>query len=701
MGGDGTRRARSAAAAWLGVLVLAGGCNSYTVELAAPATLAPQHQFRVGAAREEITPIPGVPMGGYGFIGKTARGFWTRLWANALVLEDGDGTPLVLVSCDLWSMPGGLGDEVVARVQADPRGQGIGREHVVIAATHTHQSPGAYSSSVGYNVMAAPTTGYDPALFDFLAGRISRAILRAAAARAPATMHWRDGYLTRFVRNRALPAFVRNPEDETADFLGTANGAPYCDLRTPVADRAACRAVDATVTVVRFERAGAIVGAAVFAALHPTAVGNDLAVYSSDVFGVAGIHATQRLRHGDTIPILAFFNGAEGDVSPDWRMQDGPNALTLGRRLADEVVALASGGTSVRTPTIRHAFARVTVAGACRTDTDGDARCAASRPMVGRATLAGATDGRTHSLPWLFREGVTRTALGPQGVKVPALDPGIGWLRLPLSWLLMLPVRGPTAAPLGVYRLGPLAIATLPGEFTTMMGRRIAQSVARALPSAERVLLAGLANAYLSYFTTPEEYAGQFYEGASTLYGPESGPIVEDALTRLAIAVESGDPRPPATRESIAYTPGPTRAFGLDDVDVPSRSDAGLARLLREPPYDDVGPPYPSICWRGLAPMFPDVHLPRVLVEIGDTDGTTAERWRPLPGADNAGTQIVTVASARPDGDVDWRALWMPPPDVADDARLRLTVIPLAGAPVHGAPFALDDHELVSGCDTP
>jgi len=706
----------------LGVAALLGGCKTYTVELSVPETLLPSHELRVGAAREEITPVPGLPMGGYGFIGQTARGFWTRLYANALVIEDPDGTPLVLVSCDLWALPGGLADEVAARVRADSRGLGIGREHIVIAATHTHQSPGAYASELGYNAVAGPESGFDPALFDFLATRISRAILRAANTRAPATMSWRDGYLARLVRNRSMDAFHRNPESETSDFVGPGSAAPYCDLRTPVADRDACRAVDATATVVRFERDDTIIGAAIFAAFHPTAAGPGVAVYSSDVFGIAGIHAARQLQalDGGDPPVLAFFNGAEGDVSPDWRQQDGPHALALGRQLGAAVTQLAEGGTREEAVAIDYAFERFELAGACHRDAEGTERCAASRPVVGRATLAGASDGRTHSWPSIFRPGVTRTSLGPQGVKVPAMDPGFGWFRLPLSALIMLPVRNPTNAALGVYRLGPLAIATLPGEFTTMMGRRIAVDVARALPSTKRVLLAGLANAYMSYFTTPEEYEGQFYEGASTLYGPESGPVIGAGLARLATMVEGGKRTRQPRNESIAYSPGPERLFGLEDVGTPHVSDEGLGHLLHEPPYDQ-GQSYPSTCWTGAAPRFPDVQLPTVAIEIADDD-----TWSPLAGADNFGTDIITVASPRDDGTADWRAIWMPNPTVPRNARVRFVVRPVessaddgaddgtdtdgpddtdteapdgaARAPIHGAPFTLDGADFASSC---
>jgi neutral ceramidase len=48
--------------------------------------------------------------------------------------------------------------------------------------------------------------------------------------------------------------------------------------------------------------------------------------------------------------------------------------------------------------------------------------------------------------------------------------------------------------------------------------------VERALARAadEPVVVAGYCNDYASYLTTPEEYALQDYEGASTLFGPNT-----------------------------------------------------------------------------------------------------------------------------------------------------------------------------------
>ncbi len=68
---------------------------------------------------------------------------------------------------------------------------------------------------------------------------------------------------------------------------------------------------------------------------------------------------------------------------------------------------------------------------------------------------------------------------------------------------------------------------------------------ARAMPGVRRVVLAGLANEFIQYITTPEEYGQQSYEGASTLYGPNEGTFLVERLTELgaALATKAGRAR--------------------------------------------------------------------------------------------------------------------------------------------------------------
>ena len=60
----------------------------------------------------------------------------------------------------------------------------------------------------------------------------------------------------------------------------------------------------------------------------------------------------------------------------------------------------------------------------------------------------------------------------------------------------------------------------------------------------------GYANEYASYFTTPEEYGAQHYEGGTTVYGPASGPFLTTSLADLAGRLARGRPAPAPTRST-------------------------------------------------------------------------------------------------------------------------------------------------------
>ncbi|MCA9687387.1 MAG: hypothetical protein KC457_34820, partial [Myxococcales bacterium] len=122
-----------------------------------------------------------------------------------------------------------------------------------------------------------------------------------------------------------------------------------------------------------------------------------------------------------------------------------------------------------------------------------DARALPMLELAGRALLAGAEDGPTR-----FRarspEGQTveRHRRPGQGPKKPAVPPALFSLVFPGNMV-------PQDVPLSLHRLGPLTIAGLPGEFTTVLGMRIRQAIAASdAPGTPRPLLIGLAGEYMS-----------------------------------------------------------------------------------------------------------------------------------------------------------------------------------------------------------
>lgn len=74
-------------------------------------------------------------------------------------------------------------------------------------------------------------------------------------------------------------------------------------------------------------------------------------------------------------------------------------------------------------------------------------------------------------------------------------------MNFPFQWQ-------PEIVPTHLATIGQLAVACVPGEFTTMAGRRLRTALRNRLGLADdtHVIIAGLCNEYSDYITTPEEY---------------------------------------------------------------------------------------------------------------------------------------------------------------------------------------------------
>ncbi|KAK8990337.1 hypothetical protein V6N11_009040 [Hibiscus sabdariffa] len=121
-----------------------------------------------------------------------------------------------------------------------------------------------------------------------------------------------------------------------------------------------------------------------------------------------------------------------------------------------------------------------------------------------------------------------------------------GEMKTPYDW-------APSILPIQIFRIGQLVILSVPGEFTTMSGRRLRDAVKTVLTSSGHgefgsnihVVIAGLTNTYSQYITTFEEYQVQRYEGASTLYGPHTLSAYIQEFQKLASTLIKGQPVEP------------------------------------------------------------------------------------------------------------------------------------------------------------
>lgn len=129
-----------------------------------------------------------------------------------------------------------------------------------------------------------------------------------------------------------------------------------------------------------------------------------------------------------------------------------------------------------------------------------------------------------------------------------------GQMDFPYTW-------HPKVVPTQLFQLGQLIIVALPGEFTTMSGRRVRAALKPYFPG-KQIILSGLSNIYTSYVTTIEEYSIQRYEGASTLYGPHTLEAYINQFRRLAAhlssnqTIEDSLSPPDLTKSLFSLRPG-------------------------------------------------------------------------------------------------------------------------------------------------
>jgi neutral ceramidase len=132
--------------------------------------------------------------------------------------------------------------------------------------------------------------------------------------------------------------------------------------------------------------------------------------------------------------------------------------------------------------------------------------------------------------------------------------------------------------PLGLVRVGQLALVVGPAEFTTMSGRRIRETVAAELgDGVTQIVIAGYANSYAGYVTTKEEYDTQQYEGGHTLFGPWTLAGYQQEYARLAKALAAGAAVDAGPVPSTAWQQAEDHPLGVDVDAFPENASLGDA----------------------------------------------------------------------------------------------------------------------------
>jgi neutral ceramidase len=591
-------------------------------------------EILVGASRVDITPPPGPSTFGHGPGARVAVGYWTRLYCRAFYFETQvqRGQGVAFVTCELPQISTLLQRHAAARLRDLPASR------LMLVATHTHAGPGHYFESENLGGMtSAHFPGFDPKMVEFLSERIARAVEQARSNKRPASLRWLSSEIWELTRNRSLTAYRANtrpfrakPPDRTSLPAGTSLSEEQL-------------AIDPALRILQIEwrEANAPIGLIVFYAMHPTVVRNRNRYFGGDVFGVAARLLEQELRRkaiagrGELAcalgpstkdcfdPVAALVNTNEGDIVPVWSTGETDEAKLVGARLANEIWATrvacdqpapdaarpVSCGGWAKQASVDLRYIEAKLPGASRLVTPSEPRPArlCERAELGLAASLGGSDHPT-TVEGLLASGETTVDYGRVHCQAPKV-PFLGFVQK------LLPSGAfPEQVPLALLRLHGTWISFVPAELTITTGDRLntaVRSIARlADPNADAVV-AGLANGYIQYVATPEEYDVQRYEGGSTLYGRATAPYLEQVFEYLARHMIGQDVSASLTAmthtklgaaEAFEYTTAPERSrlwqaeWDAEQSELDNRGPGKLCRIQNTEPtalcfrWTDVGP---------------------------------------------------------------------------------------------------------------
>ena len=499
--------------------------------------LAPADGPTAGAVCIDITPPPGMPMGGYSILANKGKGFRTRLKARVVYLNDGKGHSIALVQTDLTSASLLLHHKVAETVSEKT---GLRPGDIAITASHSHSAPANFFENDFYNKHMTCGQWLEVSFLEFAAQRISQGILDAYGSRRAAKIATGSRDIYGYNRNRSLDSYVLNKN------VG--------DIRMDDPE-AVYKAVNPALCMVRIDvqdNDGRYKPLAAFSSfsVHATALTPPVEVYNADLFAYAQKDLEWTIQRKYKTPwavVHALTNGTQGDMAPavsnlgnnifsfspvNWKEARklgqgiGREAISLFDELGDKLTADISLGSSVRELNIREHNVAENIK-LCKDAVVGN-------PLVGGANepagpwiwaIPFLKGGNVMSRRWFFKDGC-------QGNKRHLLFSFFQPLIEPKDSF-------PNTVMFQLIRVNDTVILPVPFEVTAESGRRIVARVKREFVEAgddsiQHVWVAGNSNGYFGYTTTPEEYSRQNYEGGHTLYGRYSTPYLTAQLGLLA-----------------------------------------------------------------------------------------------------------------------------------------------------------------------
>jgi neutral ceramidase len=595
--------------------------------------------FQFGAAKADITG----PAGGKIHMGNESpdnysSGIHIRQYARSFVVASPcNGKRVVMAITDTGMLFESVRKAVLDRISADPDLSLLYNENnVMMSATHTHSTPGGQAHFTAYNALRL---GHDMQTFNITVEGLFNSIKQAhdnlSVDPQSGSIAMNLGELTGANKSRAIPAYMQNSEAERAlykDVLGN-------DVTTP-----------RLMTLLKFQHGdGTVVGSMNWFAVHPTSdalseYGLGAIPISGDNKGYAAYLFERFMQPHSPGFVSSFMQSDEGDAftqmwfdNDDKRAEqeaflpsDEPSPVTVANGQKQLLKALnlfadarqqLSGPIDYRFGYVQMDQVEITdpvVLNSLQHPDEQDAEpkytcnpaMGVSFPAAGHGAQPGEPGliteaGVTCKDPDLaqlfadeFRQGSggnipTNLFAATVGCNVGSL-PGLNLechAEKPILLIFGPPANASaTVVPFQLFRLGNLAVVGLPWEITTMAGRRIRDTLIDVLKDdgVDHVVITGLANDYVSYLTTREEYALQMYEAASNQFGPWSLAAVQQETRRLALdmvsaSVTQNGPVPPVTAPQMfqvlpaqgADLAPPGSAFGAVTVQPETSYQAG------------------------------------------------------------------------------------------------------------------------------
>lgn len=517
-----------------------------------------QSSYLLGLGVGDITgPVVETNMGGYASLAQTDTGLHMRMRSRAFIVANPANTTdrIVFINADIAFGDTGVRRGIVDALSAAYPGL-YNKDNIALVGTHQHSGVGGYFENL---LPQLTSLGFVKESSDAIIQGTVLAVKRAHNSLKPGTLGLGNTTILYANTNRSPSAYLANPASERARYEFNQ---------------------DKDMSLLRFNDAsGAARGFLSFFAVHGTSLYENNTLVSTDNKGMAAYlyesHVEPNSMPGNATFIAGFTQSNVGDTSPNtlgafcespgkawdgmpcdfnsstcggaaqdchgrgpgFRISDFESNRIIGQyqfegaqKIMGSSLASVSGpvkGIHVYLNMANHTFtlANGTTAKTCP-------------PALGYSFAGGTTDGPgafdfiqgenstnvTSSPLWEIVKGAVTPYPSKEQIACQYPKPVLlntGYAHTPYEW-------SPSVVDIQLLRVGQLVMAIAPGEFTTMAGRRLREALRAKLISSgiigsnAYVVIAGPANTYGHYITTREEYGVQRYEGASTIFGPNT-----------------------------------------------------------------------------------------------------------------------------------------------------------------------------------